>query len=390
MTIAVNQLWLYAATSNDYAMALGAAGAMGVPLNQVTGNFSKAWTVVSTGQACVIAVGGAALNALYYNPCGWENPSHQVGGHTPFSMLSRPVMSLPGQNLFVNAAGVSAIDTLRLAVAFTYAAINGQLSTYLLQYPAPIAPTERCVGNLSVTCPCMSGQPAILSPTGPKQVAAQSTPYWGVDCAAAVTATFFDCIVRHYGVPQVWGRYINQVPGVCDGLTVAEGNLLHSHGVKVLPIYNGFASAVGTQSGQQAAFAAIQRARDLGIPTKTPIFADIEVNYAVDGEWILAWVKAIMGADYHAGIYANPITGPFSSAYCQALAQFTELASQLLIWSNEREPGISSRSTVPAWNPAKPSCASTVVAWQYGENGSLCPQGIDTDLFLPSLYQQLW
>ncbi len=390
MTVSVEQMVLYAAAPTDFSIALGSAAIAGIPLAQVTGNFATAWSQVADGQHLVIAVGGAAVNALYYNPCGWANPAKQPGGHTPFSLLSRPALSLPGKNFFVNAAGVSAIDTLRLAVAFTYVAVHGQFPAYFSQYPPAISPTERCVGNSTQSCPCASEQSIKGLPSSPTPLPLQSTPYWGVDSAAAVTTPFLNCVVQHYGVPQVWGRYINQVSGVCDGLSGEEVALLHGHGVRVLPIYNGFASAIGSIAGQQAAVDAVQLAKALGIPGGTPIFADIEVNYSVDAPWILAWVQQVNDAGYKAGMYGNPINGLFSAAYCQALNQHVSLSDQVLIWSNEWEPGVSLRSAAPVWNPAKPHCDSAVVAWQYGENGVICPQGIDTDLILPSLYQQLW
>ena len=87
MTVSTNKVILYAADSTDYKIALEAAAKSGISAANVTGNFTKAWSDVASGEYLVFAVGGPALNALYYNPCDWSNPAHLAGGHTPFDVL---------------------------------------------------------------------------------------------------------------------------------------------------------------------------------------------------------------------------------------------------------------------------------------------------------------
>ena len=65
---------LYAADPADYQAALAAASAAGLPADQVTQSFSTAWDQTSSGEYLVIAVGGPADDALYYNVCGWTAP----------------------------------------------------------------------------------------------------------------------------------------------------------------------------------------------------------------------------------------------------------------------------------------------------------------------------
>ncbi|GMA49246.1 hypothetical protein GCM10025857_06030 [Alicyclobacillus contaminans] len=186
MSLTGNQILLYAADPVDYRIALGAAGVAGIPAQRVTGNFVQAWTAVASGSTCVIAVGAPALNALFFNPCGWANPDQRAGGHTPFVMVSTPQSTLPGE--------------------------------------------ER----------------------------------------------------------------------------VSECRRSHRR---------------------------------------------------------------------HC---------------CTVVKNEPSIATQVILWSNEREPGISTKVQAPAWDPAAPPCAGRVLAWQYGENGNACQAGIDTDLIDPSLLQYLW
>lgn len=385
---------LYAATSIDYQMALGAAAAAGIPVANVTGNFDLAWTRVHSGGSLVLAVGRAALNALYYNPCGWVNPASQPGGHTPFRMVSTPSSSLQGANVFVNAAGPTASDTLQIASAFAYYAVAGSLPHAFSNHPHPIAPTEVCQGAPTVACPCQGSsvgtQPKPVTTPPPPPSPSHSLPHWGVDSAAAVTSGFYNCVVQQYGAPVFWGRYLKTIDGVSDGLSASEIAFLHAHGVKILPIYNNFGSATGNSNGQANANNAIAIAKTLGMPGNVVIFADIEENYAIDAGWIEGWVEVMGQSSYIPGIYNNPISGEFPPAYVQAVKNNASIARTAILWSNEREPGVTTKAMAPVWNPAAPMSPARVLAWQYGENGSACQPGIDTDLIDPGLYPHLW
>jgi hypothetical protein len=156
MSVAATNVVLYAATPIDYQMALGVAAAAGIPVANVIGNFNTAWTQVQTGGALVIAVGRAALNALYYNPCNWTNPSTQAGGHTPFDTIQEPATVVPHAGFFENGAGYLAQDTYRLATMLAYYAVRGTNPPGLTNLPSPIAPTEVCDtrANSDVPCPC--------------------------------------------------------------------------------------------------------------------------------------------------------------------------------------------------------------------------------------------
>lgn len=392
MPLHPTEVLLYAATEPDYQMALGAAAMSGISQSQVTGNFVDAWKAVAGGQKLVLAVGGAALYALYYNPCGWTNPAHHPGGHTPFIVVNNPRDALPGANYFVNAAGTNALATLQIAGAFAYFAVTGNTPNAFRSYPGRLQPAEQCAGNNDVPCPILktpAGVPSGGGSSGSGGSSGRSTPYFGVDSAARVTSSFYDCVVNQYGKPDFWGRYLTRVSGVSDGLSASEVALLHSKGVKILPIYNQFSQATGYSYGQQVGQMAITAAKSLGMPNGVPIFADVEVMYAVDAQWVRGYVETLLASPYPPGIYANPTNGSFNQSYCTAISENSSI-EQTIIWSNEPEPGVSSKSSAPAWNPAKPTCTSTVSGWQYGENGTACSSGIDTDLVLPTLYDKLW
>lgn len=385
MPLDSTKIMLYAAGQHDFQIALGAAAMSGISHSQITGDFTTAWNAVASGQKMVIAVGGAAVNALYYNPCGWSNPANQPGGHTPFIMINTPLDTMPGANYFVNAAGVSALDTLQIACARVYYAVTGRTPTAFTTVPKVLTPAERCVGSPNLPNPLL----LTSAGTGGSSSGGHTGPYYGVDSAAQVTSTFYDCVVSQYGKPDFWGRYLTRVSGVSDGLTSSEVSFLHSKGVKILPIFNGFSQATGLSNGQQDAHMAIAAAKALGVPNGTALFADVEVTYAVDSAWIEGYVDAMLQSPYLPGIYANPVTGSFNSAYCAALSANSAI-KQTTIWSNEREPGVTSKSKAPTWNPAVPTCPATVEVWQYGENGNACSAGVDTNLALPAGYSKFW
>lgn len=161
-------VYLYAAQVGDYEKALAAANVSGIPRSNVLGNFSTAWSLVQNGSKLVIAVGGAALFALYYNPCGWSNPNGLAGGHTPFSLFpsGQGIMSAK-TNHFANAAGYNSLDSLKLAVMLAYYAVHG---TFPYQYPGlprQEVPQQTCVTGSSpqVVYPPVAGPSPSAPPT---------------------------------------------------------------------------------------------------------------------------------------------------------------------------------------------------------------------------------
>jgi hyaluronoglucosaminidase len=138
---------LYAADPVDAQAASAAAAAAGLPASDVTTSFTTAWNQTSSGEYLVIAVGGPADNALYYNVCGWTAPDGIGAGSTPFYYASSALNTLPPMNEYENAAGQTASDTASLSADLAYYAVHGSYPSG--STPPPAAPP-------AYTC---SGQP---------------------------------------------------------------------------------------------------------------------------------------------------------------------------------------------------------------------------------------
>ena len=144
-----DQIVLYAADPGDAAAAQAAAAAAGLPASQVTTSYSAAWADALSGEYLVFAVGSPAVAALYFNVCGWSNPSALPAGSTPFYYDLGPLNSLPGADVFVNAASSTAASTQALATDLAYYALNGQLPAGVTALPPAVGPPYACVGSPS-------------------------------------------------------------------------------------------------------------------------------------------------------------------------------------------------------------------------------------------------
>ncbi|MGH3168145.1 MAG: hypothetical protein ACRDN0_19960, partial [Trebonia sp.] len=145
-----NRVILYAADPADATAAAAAAKAAGLPASSVTTSFSEAWAdSLDGGTYLVYAVGSPAVAALYFNACGWDNPSGLTAGGTPFSYDVGQYNTPPGSDLYVNAASDTAADTQALATDDAYYALNGTLPPGVTSAPAPVGPPDSCVGSPS-------------------------------------------------------------------------------------------------------------------------------------------------------------------------------------------------------------------------------------------------
>jgi hypothetical protein len=138
---------LYAATAADAATADGAAAAAGLTAGQVITSFPAAWADALSGDYLVIAVGLPATDALYFNVCGWDNPSGDIPGSTPFSIAGGPLDSLPGAGSFEEAAGATGAATSQLATGLAYYAVHGSLPPGVSSLPAAASPRYVCSGQ---------------------------------------------------------------------------------------------------------------------------------------------------------------------------------------------------------------------------------------------------
>jgi hypothetical protein len=138
---------LYAAAGANYESAVHAAKRAGLPASQVTGSFAIAWADALSGDYLVITVGLPATDALDFNACGWPNPSHAIARSTPFGLAGLPLKTLPGADLFEEAAGGSLSTTARLADDLTYYAAQGKFPAGQAKLPSEAGPRDACPGE---------------------------------------------------------------------------------------------------------------------------------------------------------------------------------------------------------------------------------------------------
>ncbi|MEB3102880.1 glycoside hydrolase domain-containing protein [Ferviditalea candida] len=211
---------------------------------------------------------------------------------------------------------------------------------------------------------------------------------WGVDSAARVSASSYQCVVGNFGAPVFWGRYLKTVSGYADGLTRSEADFLHGKGIKILPIYSDFRIATGYDKGRIIARNAVYHAKMLDVPSDVFLFANIEKFFSVDDAWIRGWVETLYPSGYRPGFYHDPVERNFSSAYCKASSAQPLVRTQSVLWSAAPLPGPTTKAEAPTFKPSAPPCASNVWLWQYGKDAAPC--SIDTNLMDPRVLQHLW
>lgn len=192
MPVAPSNVYLYAAVPLDYAKCVAAANAAGVPQSNVLGSFSEAWKKIQSGTDLVIAVGGAALYALYYNECGWSNPSAQAGGSTPFAVY--PIgqgIDTVQTDYFVNAAGTTAIHSLKLAVMLTYYAVHGVFPANWTHLPKQETPRKVCITSASPDLSTNGGAASVIPTSGTGATQSRRAPqsHGGVGVYASFSST---------------------------------------------------------------------------------------------------------------------------------------------------------------------------------------------------------
>lgn len=161
MSLSPNQLLLYAADPVDLASAWAVAALVNLPPSQVTGDFGQAWTACASGQSLVVAVGGPAHAALYYNPCGWPNPANSPAGSTPFSAADAPTQALLPANVYLNGAGSDRTQTFYRTAWLVAYALATPIPGWGVQPPPGAAPQNQCPPSalVDVPCPCHPSPP---------------------------------------------------------------------------------------------------------------------------------------------------------------------------------------------------------------------------------------
>ncbi|HEX3540492.1 MAG TPA: glycoside hydrolase domain-containing protein [Acidimicrobiales bacterium] len=220
---------------------------------------------------------------------------------------------------------------------------------------------------------------------------------WGIDTTDNVKTTNDLAQTKvQLGTPAFVGRYL-----VWDGgstLGSDEAQYIHGQGVRILAIIDPAPPAgglTGAAVAQAEASRGINQARLLGVPAGAALFRDVENTTQIDAAYIAGWAAAFAGSGYVPGIYENPSNSSFPSSYCSAVSS-SPLAASIALWSDEPQVNADPRQTgVPAWNPYRPACQNSTVAWQYLIR-SLFPAGVaapnvDVDEFAASAaFSLLW
>jgi hypothetical protein len=144
---------LYAADRVSMATAVAEAKSFALPTGDVTGTFVTAWNDLTGGSDLLLAVGKAADNALFFNPCGWTNPAGTGAGSTPFSYLGLPLQQPAGTNNYEPSDGSTTAATAALTAQLSHYALAGTLPNEGVT-PASISlPTQKCLGSPGVPVP---------------------------------------------------------------------------------------------------------------------------------------------------------------------------------------------------------------------------------------------
>ena len=150
------QIVLYAATPADQTIALAAAAAAGLPASDVITSYTTAWVdTMTSNEYLVISVGAAASDALYFNACGWANPSDggYATGSTPFNTYPGLLFdSVPGvANIgdYVEGLPSDSSQEQALATDLAYYAYHGTFPSgvTLSTLPAQAYPSDVCSGS---------------------------------------------------------------------------------------------------------------------------------------------------------------------------------------------------------------------------------------------------
>ncbi len=144
---------LYAADQASMATAVTQAKRLALPAGDVTGTFVTAWNDLTGGSDLVLAVGDAADNALFYNPCGWTNPAGTGAGSTPFSYLGLPWQQQAGADNYEPSDGSTNAATAALTAQLSHYALTGALPNEGVTPNSISLPQKKCLGSPSVPVP---------------------------------------------------------------------------------------------------------------------------------------------------------------------------------------------------------------------------------------------
>ena len=202
---------------------------------------------------------------------------------------------------------------------------------------------------------------------------------WGVDSCKPITSDaagasgLYPQVNSILGTPDFWGRYLTTTPN-CPGISSAEVAAAAGHHMGILPIYNEYdcSAVAGYDTGHSYGADAAAAAESIGIPRGTVLVIDIEppgpwCSGGIDSAFVAGWHDAVAAARYAPGYYGDgTASSTFASAWCGAVADRPEIATDSYLWSFE--PSLADRYTKswsPVWQPHEVGCPGKMAAWQY-------------------------
>ena len=185
--------------------------------------------------------------------------------------------------------------------------------------------------------------------------------------------TMFEWVVRNKLYPAFWGRNIVGE----NALDNEELDFLQHHGCQIAPVY--CVSSLGTseEEGKNEANIAIERIRELNIPTETAIFLEVSENLNITSEYMRGYAQALINNGYTPGFKANTDAKYiFDREFSKGIRGDKDIFDKCLIWavapSLEEFEGITTSHLIHPdnWKPFAPSGITRrdIAIWQYGKN----------------------
>lgn len=185
--------------------------------------------------------------------------------------------------------------------------------------------------------------------------------------------TMFEWVVRNKLYPAFWGRNIVGE----NALDNEEIDFLQHYGCQIAPVY--YASILGTseEEGKNEANIAIERIRELNIPTETAIFLEVREDLNITLEYMRGYVQALINNGYTPGFRANTDSKYiFDREFSKGIRGDKDIFDKCLIWavapSLEEFEGITTSHLIHPdnWKPFAPSGITRrdIAIWQYGKN----------------------
>lgn len=165
---------------------------------------------------------------------------------------------------------------------------------------------------------------------------------WGVDTVDVITSAFWSSVVGADGTPSVVGRYL---VGPYTALSSTEASDIHSDGASIVLLDDpSITTLTSGTNGTSIADKAATEARDIGGPSGTAIYLDVEPSDTTSVLFLTNWYAAISSSGYTPGFYENSTSGntSFEGSFCSTS---TTVQDGSYLYSQEYQSGSSYAET---------------------------------------------